>query len=120
MLKKLRSYNHKIIKITIYIQKNYFPPLKQYYFGLLFPEKPKKTRTDQNTLQVFYSALKETIHNPPEVSTAKKRFLHMITRRHSYRYPDVFLNHHVLVFFETNNSKEVLSILFISRTTAHC
>ena len=43
------------IKLTISIKKSKFTSYRQYLFALLFSEKPKKTRTDQNSLQVFYS-----------------------------------------------------------------
>ena len=39
--------------------------------GLLFSEKPKKTRADQSTLQVFYFVRKETTLKPSKVTTIK-------------------------------------------------
>ena len=44
------------------------------FIGLLFSEKPKKTRADQSTLQMFYFVIKE---DKPS-ATAKKLFLQSV------------------------------------------
>ena len=56
------------------IKRNKFISHKQYLFGLLFSESPKKTHTDQSIPQVFYSVWKETIHQPSKVQQLRKTF----------------------------------------------
>ena len=113
------------IRLTIYIQ-NLF---KQHSFGILFSEK-QKIRTDQSTLQIFYSAWKETTHKPSKVATAKRMYVfgttcldkcclfHVIIKSFVFKaLPKTLLNRHVFAFFQTSALKEVRVLLFVSRIT---
>ena len=50
------------IKLTLYIQKNKFTSDKQYSFGLIFSESPKKTHGEQVCYKFCCFVWKETNH----------------------------------------------------------
>ena len=114
----------------IYIQTS----CKQHLFGVLFFEKPNKTRTDQGALlKVFCSVGKETadkVLTLKSISSIAYVFgipcldkcfsFHVLNERHSFsfktnRYAKVIFNCHDLAFFETSNLKKVAILFFISR-----
>ena len=129
----LNCYFQKIfilwhIRLKIYMWKTKFSFHKQYLFGLLFSRNAKKAYTDQSILQTFLLCLKRNVSQIFKSSSCEKVFLKCVYHWYDllqrmffipcdnwntkffikiYRYPEVWYNRHVAVFFLTRILKEI-------------